>query len=105
MKINTAKTKICNRQKLDTNIIIDDVKLDNVCSFTYLGNKISDEKNTTDISCRIVQAKQVFFKKKKLFTTKSLNINIGKTLIKTMIWSVVLYGAKSWIIMKLTEGK
>jgi len=32
----------------------------------------SDEKMTTDISCRIAQAKQMFFKKKKNYSLQKL---------------------------------
>lgn len=54
-----AKTKIlvCRVQQLDTNIIIDSIKLKNVKSFTYLRNKVitRDKKSATNINCKIVQ--------------------------------------------------
>lgn len=44
--------------------MINDIKLKNVKSFTYLECKItSDEKSNIDINCRIT--KHAFFKKKK----------------------------------------
>jgi len=80
---------------------MDGIKLENVNSYTYLGNRvINDGKSATDIRYRIAQAKQAFFKKKKLLTTNAININIKKTLVKTLVWSVTLYGAELWIILK-----
>ena len=69
MNINKTKTKILvgSRQQVDTNIIMDGIKLENVNSYTYLGSRVtSDGKSASDIRCRIGQAKQVFFKKNKL---------------------------------------
>lgn len=57
MNINKTKTKILvgSRQQVDTNIIMDGIKLENVNSYTYLGTRVtSDWKNTTDIRCRIM---------------------------------------------------
>lgn len=81
---------------------MDGIKLENVNSCTYLGSRIiSDGKSATDIRCRIAQAKQVFFKKRKVLTTNAININIRKILIKTLIWNVTLYRAESLTIMKV----
>lgn len=78
-----TKILVCSRQKLNTNITTNNIKLENVNSFPYLRNKITrDGKSTTDMNFRIAQAKLVFFKKKKLFITNTINI------IKTMVWCV-----------------
>jgi hypothetical protein len=54
-----------------------------VNDFTYLKSKItSDGKNTTVIICRIAQDEQTFFKKNKLFTTKTLSSDMRKYLSK-----------------------
>lgn len=68
---------------------MDGIKLENVNSYTYLGSRVTrDWKNTTDIRCRIAQAKQTFFKMKKLLIINTININNRKTLINTLVWSV-----------------
>lgn len=103
MKINMNKTKIlvCNRQYINTNITINNITLERVNSFTYLGSKITNgRKSTMDIKSGIAQAKQVFFKKKKLFIKTTVSSNIRKVLIKIMIRSVVLYGVELWTTLK-----
>jgi len=63
MNVNKVMVKIlaCSRQQVDTNIIMDSKKLENINSYPYLGSKVtSDEKSATDINCRITESKQVF---------------------------------------------
>lgn len=45
------------------------------------------------------------FKKEKIFITNTININIRKTLIKTIVWIVVLYGTESWAKLKANRRK
>lgn len=42
----------------------------------------------------------MFFKRKKLLIINTININIRKTLIKTLVWSVALYDLESYTAMK-----
>jgi len=57
--------------------------------FTYLGGKItSDMKNIIDINFRIAQTKNIFSKKRKVFTTNETNMNIRKTQVKSVALSV-----------------
>jgi len=54
--------------------------------FKYLGSIITDDgKSTKEINSRIGQAKNAFFKKKKLLTSKNMNIVTKKRLIKTYV--------------------
>ena len=43
--------------------------------------------------------KDAFHKRKELMTGK-LNKNLKKQIIKSMIWSVVLYGSETWTLRK-----
>src|SRR6218665_925656 len=43
--------------------------------------------------------KDAFYKRKELFRGK-LNKNLKKRIIKSMIWSVVLYGSETWTMRK-----
>lgn len=72
-----------------------------VNSFIYLKCKTtSNSKSTLNIKCRIAQAKQMFFNKKKLFVIITINVNVRKTPTKTVIWRVALY----YRIMNNTES-
>ena len=49
----------------------------------------------TDIRSRIVMGKQAFGDKKRLLTG-NMNLDLKKKIVKSTIWSVVLYGAETW---------
>ena len=48
-------------------------------------------------------AKAAFTKKKNLFTSK-LDLNLKKKLVKCYVWSMDLYGAKTWTL-RATDQK
>lgn len=54
-----------------------------------------DEKCETNLKSKITQAKQVFYEKKNLFTTNTFSLNTGNILLKSFVWSIALYGAKT----------
>ena len=53
-------------------------------------------------SSKIIIAKAAFNKKNTLFTRK-LDLNLRKKLIKCYIWSMALYGTKTWTHLKVDE--
>ena len=40
------------------------------------------------------------FSKIKILVTKNLSIKVKKVIIKTLVWSVLLYGSESWTLRK-----
>ena len=48
---------------------------------------------------RIARAKEVFSKRKELLN-KRFNEKLKKRTIKTLIWSVLLYGCETWTLRK-----
>ena len=70
MEMNVEKTKVTriSRQPFPVKIIIDQKQLENVESFKYLGNILTnDGRCTCEIKCRIAMAKAAFNKKRILF--------------------------------------
>jgi len=57
----------------------------------------NDGRFTREIKSRTSVVKSAFSKKKTLFTSK-LDLNLRKKLIKCYIWSMALYGAKTWTL-------
>jgi hypothetical protein len=53
-----------------------------------------------EITKSICQAKVAFNKKRNIFISKSIDLNIRKNLLKTYIWSIMLYGCETWIIAR-----
>uniref|UniRef100_A0A8D8QBX8 Reverse transcriptase domain-containing protein n=1 Tax=Cacopsylla melanoneura TaxID=428564 RepID=A0A8D8QBX8_9HEMI len=70
-------------------------------TFKYLGSCITEDgKSSSDVRQRIGQAKAAFHKKKTLFCSNNMNIELRKQLIKSLVWSVALYGAETWTVSK-----
>ena len=75
-------------------------ELKQVGKFCYLGSMITtDAKCHVEIKRRIAMGKDAFYKRKELMRGK-LNKNLKKRIIRSMIWSVVLYGSETWTLRK-----
>jgi hypothetical protein len=77
--------------------------VENVEELKYLGSMITnDARCTREIKARITMAKAAFNKKKALFTSE-LDLGLRNILVKCYIWSIALYGAKTWTLRKLDQ--
>jgi len=84
-----------SRQPFPVKIVIDQKQLENVESFKYLGSILTnDGRCTCEIKCRIAMAKAASNKMRALFTS-TLDLELGKKLVKCYIWSRALYGAET----------
>jgi hypothetical protein len=101
MEMNVKKTKVMriSRQPFPVKIMIDQKQLENVESFKYLDSILTNEvRCTCEIKCRIAMAKAAFNKKRALFFTSTLDLELRKKLVKCYIWSIALYGAETWTL-------
>lgn len=101
MRINKNKTKVMviSKNEEQVKIILDDFELKQVKEFTYLGGKITqDGRCSREIASRIQQAKIAYNKKSKIFESNNVNLEVRKNLIKSFVWSVLLYGCETWTI-------
>ena len=103
MKINLKTTKvmkISNRPGDDFAIFLEGEQSTQVTHFNYLGSLITqDGYCKKDIRSRIARAKNVFSNRKELLT-KVFSCDLKKRIIKTAIWSILLYGAESCSLKK-----
>src|SRR3984885_8773904 len=59
----------------------------------------TDAKCQREIKRRIAKGKDTFMKRKELLRGK-MNRNLKKRMIKTLVWSTVLYGSETWTMRK-----
>ena len=50
------------------------------------------------------ETKVIFNNKKQLLCSNNLSLEMKKTLIKSCVWSVALYGSETWTLGKNEEG-
>ena len=106
MRVKDKKTKVMRVYKVKhpdkrkLNIVVNGTVLEQVTSFKYLGSAITEDgRCKTEIEVRIAIAKAAFMKRRKLLS-RAINIKLKKKIIKTMAWSILLYGAETWTLKK-----
>ena len=103
MKINIKKTKVMKTSKRpgqEFAVFLEGQQLSQVTHFSYLGSLITQDRHCKkDIRWRIARAKNAFSNRKELLT-KSFTLDLKKRIVKTVIWSTLLYGAESWALRK-----
>ena len=103
MKINVKKTKVMRVSKKgegDISIFIERQRVEQVQKFKYLGSLMTaDGRYGEEIKVRIGMANDAFGKWKELLTQK-MNVDVKKQIVKTVVWSVALYGAETWTLRK-----
>ena len=93
MKINIKKTKTMVVSRTGGGVVdikLDGQKIEQVRKFRYLGAMISEDgRCIDDVKGRIGMAKEAFNKRKELLT-KSMNKDIKKRIVKSLVWPVAL---------------
>ena len=100
MKINISKTKamVIRREPEKIDIRIKSESIEQVDSFKCLGCNISSNMNCCqEVKQRIAMSKEAFYRKRSIFCGP-LEKELWKRLVKCFVWSVVLYGAETWIL-------
>lgn len=107
ININKTKFMVFSRQPhLDASLQINTKNIDRVTQFKYLGCYITEQLNPDrEIRCRIETARTTFQKMKPLFCNDNLNLKLRQRMVKSYIWSVLLYGAEVWTIKAATVNR
>ena len=108
MKMNAKMTKEMdisrNENKPRVNIKVDRTAVEQVGSFNYLGQTVSDDGRCVDeIKKRIEIAKTTFSKMKDVSKSTKIPLNTTKRILQCYVWSTLLYGAETWTITKVMK--
>ena len=77
-----------------------------VNKFCYLGSYItSNGRSSYDIKTRIAQGKQAFIKLDSILTSSKISWKTRYRILKSHVWSVMLYGCESWSLLSCSERK
>ncbi|GFO02512.1 charged multivesicular body protein 6 [Plakobranchus ocellatus] len=80
--------------------------IENVNTFKYLGSLKTDSgDNTNDINARIGMAKKRMQDLVNIWKDKTLTLQLKIKIMKTLVWTVMTYGAEGWTIKKKQEKK
>ncbi|VDO59429.1 unnamed protein product [Schistosoma margrebowiei] len=98
LSIHKGKTKVLKFKAENSNpITLDGETLEEVESFTYLGNIINERGGSdADVKARIGKARTAFLQLKNIWNSKQLSTNIKVRIFNTNVKAVLLYGAETW---------
>jgi hypothetical protein len=103
MKINIKKTKVMRVSRNGgevVNIVTNGNRVKQVKSFKCLGSTMAEDgRCVTEIKVRCALAKEAFSRRKELLT-KCFKNDDKKKIVKTLIWTTLLYGAETWTLRK-----
>ena len=106
--LNSKKTKIMaiGRNKTETNIFLNNERLEQVESYLYLGASISEDGTCMpEIKTRLAIAKSNMLKLLNIWKDKSIQTTLKIRLIKALIWPIGIYGCESWTLNQQAEKK
>ena len=95
MEISAEKTKLMtnNTSGINTEVKVNEQKLETVTSFKYLGSDITDEGSKLELLCRIAQATAALTGPKPIWIGKSISLS---SKMHSHVTSIFLYACESW---------
>src|SRR5699024_3306636 len=111
MKLNKNKTKVMiiskERERKEINIKIDNVNIEQVNHFKYLGIQIEDNGGQDmEINNRIEKALKVYHLMNKNFINrKEISQKTKTSVFKTIYRPILTFGCESWVLTKAQKSK
>ncbi len=108
LKINISKTKtmVFGRPNIEKNLIINNTEVENVEEFTYLGSVITwDNDCSVEINRRIDKARSAMASLKDIWKNKQINLQTKLKLLRTCVFSVLLYASETWTLKRADKDR
>ena len=100
LKLNIQKTKI-TASGLITSWQVDGETVDTVSDFIFLGSKITADGDCShEIKRRLLLGRKVITNLDSILKTRDITWPTKVSLIKAMVFPVVMYGCESWTLKK-----
>ena len=109
--LNVKKTECMTVSKNPNKALTLDLKsggeeIKKVDKFRYLGSMITDNaKDITTVKTQIAKAKATFGKLKPVLTNSKISKSTKMNIVKTFVYSVLLYGCETWTLNKDLERR
>ena len=100
LKLNIQKTKIMVSGPV-TSWEIDGEAMEIVTDFIFLGSKITADGDCShEIKRRLLLGRKVMTNLDSILKSRDITLLTNVTMVKAMVFSVVMYGCESWTIKK-----
>ena len=105
LKLNIQKTKIMASDPI-TSWEIDGETVETVADFNFLGSKITaDGDPSHEIKRHLFLGRKVLTNLDSILKSRDITLPTKVHLVKAMVFSVVVYGCKSWTVKKVERRK
>ena len=100
MQISAEKTQMVtnNTNGTNTDITIDNEKLETVRSSKYIGAIVSNEGSKPEVLCRVAKTTAAVTKLKVIWNDKNIAISFKINLMRSLAMSIFLYACETWTI-------
>ena len=103
LKLNIQKTKIMASGPI-TSWQIDGETMETVTDFIFLGSKITADGDCShEIKRHLLLGRKAMTNLDSIFKSRDITLPTKVRLVKTMVFSVVMYGCDSWTIKKAED--
>ena len=99
LKLNIQKTKIMASGPI-TSWPIDGETVETASGFIFLGSKTADGDCRHEIKRQLLLGRKVMTNLDSILKSRDITLLTKVHLVKAMVFSVVMYGCKSWTIKK-----
>ena len=100
MEISAEKTKLMtnNTSGINTEIKVNEQKLETVTSFKYLDSVITDEGSKPEMLSRIAQTTAALKRLKPFWNDRNISLCSKARLLRSLVTSIFLYACESWAL-------
>lgn len=106
MNYGKTKTMVFGEQEIENKMVVDGTQLDNVDNFTYLGcNMTYDLSCKKEVVVRIAKATVILKAMDKVWKSKAVSLPTKLNVLRTCVFSSMLYGCEAWVLTKELERR
>lgn len=106
LAINRSKTKVMIVDRTGRLELSGTLNLEVTDNFVYLGSNISNNGSCEpEIRRRIGMAKGAMSQLDKIWKDKNISMNTKSNLVRTLVFSIFIYGAETWTIKKADRNR
>jgi hypothetical protein len=108
LSINGKKTKtmVFGQQQIGQELETEEGNVENVTEFEYLGSLITwDNDGTAEIKRRIGKATGAMAGFKNIWRSRNINVKTKLEILKTCVFSVLLYACETWTLKKADKDR
>jgi len=100
-----TKTMVFGDKQRSSKVCVDGIGLKNVEKFTYLGSNMTyDLDYLKEIAVKIAKAMANLKALGNIWNSKAITLETKLSILKTCVFSTILYGCETWTVTKRCES-